>query len=428
MRCTRRNDMLARLLALFASMAGCAGKNDPSSEPSDMPAVARPAKAGDAGKEDVRAVALANNAFALDLHRAMSPKGNQFLSPISVSTALGMTYAGARGDTAKGMSKVLHYPFEGERLHLGYAGLLGGLSDIGATGKVKLSVANALWGPLDYAQEFRAVNRDYYAADVRKIALVGAEPVINKWAEDHTAGRIKDLLPPRSLDKRSLLVLTNAIYFKGEWKSQFKKSKTRDEEYRVPGRPTVRVPMMHQTARLRYLHVGKGSPAASKLLNLPYAGGLSMLVVLPDADDGLEAVERGLTAEDLEGWQGKMRETEVRVGLPRFRLLGATVNLNAPLQKLGMVDAFEEAKANFSGLGKLDENVFLDKVLHKAFVEVNEQGSEAAAATAVKLDKTTDAVPDTDVSFTADHPFLFLIRDDRTGCILFLGRLLSPKG
>ena len=118
----------------------------------------------------------------------------------------------------------MRYPFEGERLHLGYAGLLGGLSDIGKAGKVKLSVANALWGPFDYAEAFRAVNRDYYAADVRKIDLVGAEPVINKWAEDHTAGRIKDLLAPNTLDKKSFLVLTNAIYFKGDWKSRFDKA------------------------------------------------------------------------------------------------------------------------------------------------------------------------------------------------------------
>ena len=156
-----------------------------------------------------------------------------------------------------------------------------------------------------------------------------------------------------------------------------------------------------------------------------------MLVVLPDADDGLDAVERALATDGLEGKWSKMSNRKVRVSLPRFKLAGVAVELKGPLQKLGMVEAFDDQKANFSGMGIISDMVWIDKVMHKAFVEVNERGSEAAAATAVVVaakDKDSGEDRDQPVSFTADHPFLYLIRDDRTGCILFLGRLVTPKG
>ena len=427
--------MAAKLCANYATpvtlaaallFLGCAGKEDDSAAPKRMPAMERPAKADRAEPADVRAVARGGNAFAFDLHRETAEAGNGFFSPISVSTALSMTYAGARGETAKEISKVLHYPFEGERLHLGYAGLIGRLSDAGKQAGVQLSVANALWGPFDYDKTFLAVNRDCYAATVRKIALVGAEPVINGWAEDCTAGRIKGLLPPGSLTRETILVLTNATYFKGEWERRFEKSATREELFRGRGGKTVRVPMMDQTSDFGYAHVGEGESAA-RVLRLPYKGGkLSMVVVLPDADDGLDAVERTLTAEKFEGWLGAMRKTKVRVGLPRFEIVGRTVDLKKPLTKLGMVEAFVAGKADFKGIGVVP-NAHIDKVLHQAFVEVNERGSEAAAATAVVLDKDGWPSKDRPVRFVADHPFIFLIRDEITGGILFLGRLMDPK-
>jgi len=417
---------LGGFLTLAALTAGCTSK--PSGQDS-VAAVDRPAKADQA---DVGAVARGNNAFAFDLHRQMEGDGNRFFSPFSVSTALGMTYAGAKGGTAKDMARALHYPFEGERLHLGYASLLGKLSGDGKPAGVQLSVANALWGPNDYKKDFLDINRDYYAAHVRKINLPGAEPIINRWAEEHTAGRIKDLLPPNSLDN-GILVLTNAVYFKGEWKYRFKASETRDEMFRVPGGQAVKVPMMSQTAELRYttLH-GRGNAAAAKILELPYKGGdLSMVVVLPDADDGIQAVERAMTADESEGSLNriKMNKTKVRVRLPRFKIKGETVSLNDPLKRLGMAVAFNQGEADFSGMCGSPGMVYIESLFHQAFVEVNEEGSEAAAATAVIMaDKDSkEGEKERLVEFTADHPFLFLIRDNRTGCLLFLGRLHAPK-
>jgi serpin B len=420
------------LLLLAALPAGCARTPGRPAGPERLPEVTRPERADQAKPDDVRAVAHGNNAFAFDLHPRVPPSdgGNQFFSPFSLSTALGMTYAGARGDTAAEMARVLHFPFRGERAHLGYAGLLDKLFGAGKPAGVQLSTANALWGPREYKKDFLSINRDCYAAHLRKIELVGAEPVINAWAEKQTAGRIKNLLAPDTLDGNSVLVLTNAVYFKGEWKYRFQESETRDQEFRTPGSPKRQLPTMHQVAALRYTHTGEGEPAA-KVLELPYKGGdLSMVVVLPDADDGLREVEGALTAEKLDGWLARMRETDVRVRLPRFKIEGKTVKLNDQLRALGMRRAFQLGAADFSGMCGGPGEVFIDKAFHQAFVEVNEKGSEAAAATAVIMadkDKGGPSKPREPVQFTADHPFLFLIRDHRTGCILFMGRLNAPK-
>lgn len=419
--------LLGGLFALAVVLpVGCSSGKDKPPEPDPQPKVERPARADQADEADVRAVARGSNAFAFDLHRKLAGDGNLFFSPFSVSTALSMTSAGAKGETAKEMAKVLRYPFEGERLHLGYAGLIGKLSGDGVPSGVRLSTANALWGPYEYNQPFLDVNRDCYAAHVRKIALAGAEPIINQWAEEQTAGRIKDLLPPGSLDGDSILVLTNAVYFKGEWKYRFKESATHNQAFRVPGSQAVEVPMMDQTAQLRYTRTGERGPDAAQVLELPYKGGdLSMVIVLPDAE-GIKAVEQALTAEKLDGWLSRLRQTSVRVRLPRFKIEGKSVNLSGPLKKLGMDRAFD-SRADFSGVHGSPGEIYIDKVLHQAFVEVNEEGSEAAAATAVILTKKSDDHEEKTINFTADHPFLFLIRDNRSGCILFMGRLSVPK-
>jgi serpin B len=414
---------MKRLLALAllaAALAGCSRNN---SDKPDLPKAERPALADKAPDADVRAVAAANNAFALDLARQMGDD-NLFFSPLSVSTALSMTYVGAKGDTAAEMSKALHYPFEGERLHVGYAGLLGKLTGDGAPAGVKLSVANALWSKDECKKDFLDVNRDCYAATVRKIDLVGAEPVINKWAEENTAGRIKGLIPPNTLTARHRLVLTNAVYFKGEWKDPFKKSATADEPFRLKDGEKVQVKMMHQTGAFRLGQLDSDGPRAAQVLTLPYVGGeLSLAVVLPKAVDGLAKTEQALTAESLDAAVRGSRSREVRVSLPRFKIEGRTAKLNEPLQALGIKRAFTD-QADFSGVFA-DLDVLIDQVLHKAFVEVNEEGSEAAAATAALM-KDKGERSDGPIDFIADHPFLFLIRDDRTGCILFLGRYGKP--
>jgi len=416
-------------LSLTAALlsAGCAVR---SVKPDDPPPAPRPAKANEARAEDVKAVARGNNAFALDLYRALPPGdgGNLFFSPLSVSTALGMTYAGAKGDTAKDMAKTLRYPFEGDRLHLGYAGLIGKLTGDARPAGVRLSVANALWGPHPYNQAFLDANRDYYAADLRKIELRGAEPAINKWAEERTAGRIKDLLAPGSLTADSVLVLTNAVYFKGTWQYRFKENDTAEEPFRVPGGKDVRVKMMHQTATLRYFNFDWSESEKGQVLVLPYKGGeLSMVLVLPKAADGLAAFERALTPDKLDLILGARSEHNVHVSLPRFTVKGKSVSLNDPLEKMGMGRAFG-SRADFSGIYGSPGDIWIGNVVHQAFVEVNEEGSEAAAATAVEVEKGSDPSPQPGrtIEFRADHPFLFLIRDERTGAILFMGRMSNP--
>jgi serpin B len=423
---------MKRLLPLALLAAALAGCNRTSRDKRDggddgdkpLPKVERPALADKAPDADVRAVASANNAFALDLLSQLDGD-NVFFSPVSVSTALSMTYAGARGDTAKEMSKALHYPFEGERLHHGYAGLLGKLTGDGKPAGVQLSVANALWGRDEYQKDFLTINRDCYAATVRKIDLVGAEPVINKWAEDNTAGLIKNYLPPDTLTERHRLVLTNAVYFKGQWKDPFKKAATADEPFRLKDGKKVQVKMMHRTGDYPVGRLDPNGPGAALVLTLPYKGNeLSMVVILPNAVDGLAKTEKALTAGKLDTLRNA-HGREVRVSLPRFKIDGWAARLNDSLKALGMQKAFDPDQADFSGMIG-DVKTHLDEVRHKAFVEVNEEGSEAAAVTDAK-DKDKGPPPPPPIDFVADHPFLFLIRDERTGCILFLGRYGKPS-
>jgi serpin B len=404
-------------LALVAAVLalGCFRKAEESGD--------GPAKASSAVKADVKAVAAAGNDFAFDLYRQLPADGDLFFSPLSVSTTLSMTYAGARGDTAAEMSKALHYPFEGERLHHGYAGLIGKMSGAGKPAGVELSIANALWGKEEMDKGFLAVNRDYYAATLRKIDLKGAEPVINKWAEEHTAGRIKELLEPGTLTELTALVLTNAVYFKGQWKHRFDRDSTREEPFTLADGKTVKVKMMRQKEILALGEVNPNKAGAARVLAMPYKGDdLSMVIVLPTKPDGLAETEKALTAKALEEALSRAAKQEVRVRLPRFTIKGKTVSLKEQLQALGMRKPFDREQADFSGAFP-GGGVWIADVLHQAFVEVNEEGSEAAAATAVKKEKKGK---DLEEDFVADHPFLFLIRDNRTGCILFLGRLAQP--
>jgi serpin B len=318
------------------------------------------------------------------------------------------------------MSKTLRYPFEGERLHLSYAGLLGKLSGAGKPAGVELRVANALWGKEEFEEDFLAVNRDYYAAHLRKIELKGAEPVINKWAQERTAGRIKDLLPPNTLRDETVLVLTNAVYFKGQWKNRFDSKNTKDEPFHLADGKKVQVKMMRQTANLPLGQLNRDKPGAAQVLSLPYKGeDLSMVIVLPEKVDGLAELERTLTEKVLDEALRDSTKQKVDVGLPCFTIKGKTIALNDHLKALGMTKPFSR-EADFSGMLP-GGDVHISQVLHQAFVEVNEEGTEAAAATAVVMELAS-APP----AFVANHPFLFLIRDNRTGCILFMGRLSNP--
>jgi len=371
-------------------------------------------------------VAKGNTEFALDLYAKLRlEEGNLFLSPYSISSALAMTYAGARARTAEQMARTLHFTLPNDRLHPTFGGLTRGLNDGGKKGDYELAVANALWGQKGekWLPEFLALNREHYGAGLNEVDFIGAtehaRQTINRWGEKETRERIKDLLKPGVLRPNTRLVLTNAIYFKGLWLGQFNEEATRDAPFHLTADKTTTVPMMNQTGPFKYMQDN-----GFKALELPYKGKrLSMVVFLPDKVDGLAGFEKTLTAESLSKWLSRLRRTpKVIVGLPKFKVT-AEFRLGKVLKSLGMTDAFSGA-ADFSGMNGL-KNLFISAVVHKAFVDVNEEGTEAAAATAVVIGRTSVMVRPPPV-FRADHPFLFLIRDNVSGCILFLGRVLYP--
>ena len=402
------------------------------------PGSRRLAGAGTAGRSglkeaEVEALVSANTAFALDLYqRLRRGEGSIFFSPYSISVALAMTYAGARGATAEEMARVLHFDLFGEtggsapRLHSAFGELIRRVNALGEAGNYQLSVANALWGQkgAGFLPGFLDLTRTHYGAGLREVdfasATEAARKTINAWVEEETQDRIEDLIPPGVLDALTQLVLTNAIYFKGTWASQFSREATREEPFTLPDGDRVTVSMMRRTGEYRY-----AESEALQVLELPYAGDdLSMVVLLPRKVGGLSDLERRLTPENLHGWLAGLRSRRVQVSLPRFTLASG-FRLAEALRALGMADAFTPGRADFSGMnGRRD--LYISAVLHKAFVEVNEEGTEAAAATAVVMVKS--AAPSPPVVFRADHPFLFLIRERPSGSILFLGRLLNPRG
>lgn len=365
----------------------------------------------------------ANTAFALDLYQQLRGRpGNLFFSPFSLSTALAMTAAGARGQTADEMARVLHFP-NSPGPHTDFRALLSDLKERGKKGSYELSTANALWGQqgFGFLPEFLQLTRDHYGAGLREVdfrqAPEAARGQINAWAAQETRDKIKDLLSPASVTGDTRLVLANAIYFKGRWQEQFNKEFTRDAPFLVSASEKVSVPLMSHQRHFKHL-----DGETFQALDLPYVGGdLTMLILLPRAVDGLPALEKVLNAELLDRVARQMRSGEVHVSLPRFKV-ESSFQLPETLTSLGMPSAFDKDRADFSGMdGRRD--LFVSDVVHKAFVDVNEEGTEAAAATGIVI--AFNSLPP---EFRADHPFLFLIRDTKTASILFLGRLVRPQG
>ena len=377
----------------------------------------------DAGKGDpVPDLVQGNNRFAFDLYgRLREQSGNLFLSPYSISTALAMTYAGARGETAEQMAETLHFPLPPERLQGPFGDLSQQINGPGENRPYTLSVANALWGQEDdhFLPEFIRLLEAHYGAGLRQVDFRSTEQArrtINAWVEEQTEGKIKEILKPPYPSPDTSLVLTNAIYFKGDWSNPFPKNATRVEDFTAGEGQKVRVPLMHQTGRFKY-HDG----GTFEALELPYAGdALSMVVLLPKKTDDLANLEGSLTAAKLDG----LRPRHVAVAMPRFKM-EAGFELQDELSGMGMPVAFG-GKADFSGING-QRDLFISAVIHKAYVDVNEEGTEAAAATAVVMPRLAIR-PEPVVSFRADHPFVFVIRDNRSGSILFLGRVMNPKG
>jgi len=365
--------------------------------------------------------AVSGNAFACDLYLELSgTPGNLFFSPSSISTALAMTYAGAQGVTAAEMAATLCLPDDQASVHVAYAGLLEALVPGEEAGHV-LQVANRIWGQEGFPlkAEFLATCRTHYGGGYAPVDFVGATEkariTINDWVVDRTESKIQDLLQPGTLDQQTCLVLTNAVYFHGLWQRAFDPGATEDAPFHTADGREVKTPFMRQAAQFEL-----GTAEGLRILKLPYEGGeLACYVLLPDARDGLADLESRLDAETLDGWLTSVTPRRVDCSLPRFKLT-SQFELGKTLAGMGMPTAFT-SDADFTGINE-HEAMFISEVVHKAYVDVFEEGTEAAAATAVVI-KRLSAVQDPPEEFRADHPFLFLIRHEGTGAVLFMGWL-----
>ena len=371
---------------------------------------------------DLRAQVAGNSEFALAMVQklmATSSSENIFFSPYSISTALSMTYAGARENTARQMADTLRFRLPPADQHAAFAALARSMKPDGQN--YRLEISNALWGQQGYAfqPEFLELVKKHYEGGFNTVDFAGqteeSRAIINRRVEQKTADKIKDLLARGSLTSLTRLVLTNAIYFKGDWANQFKPAMTRPMPFHVSESEMIDVPMMRQNGNFLFAET-----EAVKLLELPYIGNeLSMVLMLPKGKQ--EEFAQSLDLARLHEWQAMLTQREVDIYLPKFKF-ETQYELKELLSGMGMVDAFELPPADFSGISG-HKDLYITKVIHKAIIEVNEEGSEAAAATGVVVGtKAVMHKPE----FKADHPFLFMIRHNETGSILFLGRVANP--
>ena len=436
-------------LAAFALLAACSGPSNPAitSEPAastpngaeELRSAVERETSPEVSDSELSELVRGNSAFAFGLYQNLRDEdGNLFFSPHSISLALAMTYAGARGETESQMAETLHFLLPQDSLHpafnaldLELASRSEGMQSIGGEG-FRLNLVNAVWGQLGctFQTEFLDLLAESYGAGVRPIDFMGSpegsRTTINDWVSDQTEERIKDLVPPGGIDELTRMVLTNAIYFKAAWRSPFEREDTSDGRFHLIDGGTVDVPMMRQTEDFGYA-AGDGYQA----LELFYYGNepLSMVILLPDRgrfsqfEESLDAAVVSEVTKDLI-WR------PVSLSMPKFEF-ESSFSLPNVLKAMGMPDAFNELKADFSGMGISGcpgggGHPYISDILHKAFVLVEEEGTEAAAATAVVV--TATSLPPPPVSVSVDRPFIFLIRDRETGAVLFVGRVLDPSG
>ncbi|MDZ4158273.1 MAG: serpin family protein [Anaerolineaceae bacterium] len=397
---------------------------------SDKPREGAPSVAGG----DLKTLVAGNSVFAVNLYQTLRPNpGNLFFSPYSISLALAMTYAGARGQTEAQMAEALQFKLAQAQLHPAFNALdqelarraeLSGVEDKPQTG-FRLNIANTLWGQEGYVflPEFLDLLSENYGAGLRLLDFVenpdASRLTINDWVAQQTEQKIKDLLQPGSLNRDTRLVLTNAIYFNAPWRSSFEKAATRPDSFFVLDGSTVTVPMMNQTKSFGY--------AAAKdyqAVELPYLGDeVSMLILLPDAGH-FQSFEQSLSADRLEIITRSLRTAELSLTMPRFTFESG-FSLPETLKTMGMTDAFSPHSADFSAMDG-SGSLYISDVIHKAFIDVHEEGTEAAAATAVIMELRS-ALPSKPLVVRIDRPFIVLIRDRGTGAILFLGRVTNPQ-
>jgi len=373
----------------------------------------------------IKNIARDNTLFALDLYNQLKmTDGNLFFSPFSIFTALAMTWAGARENTAVQMAETLHFTEKPAQFHRAIGDLISQLNAVQKETDVELSIANAIWAQKGYQflDEFFRIVQQSYQADLKQVdfssAAESARQAINAWVEQQTNEKIKDLLPPKVLNALTRLVLVNAIYFKGFWDNQFKSRDTREMEFWLLTEIAVKVPMMHQEHQFGYWENDW-----LQIIEMPYKEeSLSLIVLLPKEKTGITDLEQKLNFENMMAWQSRLRKRKVIVFFPKFKI-ESQFSLGQTLALMGMPDAFDPELADFSAMVGQKE-LYISAVIHKAFLEVNEEGSEAAAATGVVVSVTSIA-PSPPI-FKADHPFVFFIRDNKSQSILFLGRVLNP--
>jgi len=431
---------LAAVALLAVILAGCTGPGEPgpSIEVTPTPNVTvttSPSPPNPALPGSATSVVDANNRFALDLYGRIAddPKagdGNIFFSPFSISSALAITYEGARGTTAEEIRSVFHFPENQTVMRSGFAGIISGINS--KANAYMLRTANALWAEQTYPflAGYISAAEQHYGAKTTNLDFINkpeeSRVTINTWVEDLTEDRIKDLLQPGTIDPLTRLVITNAIYFKGTWMKQFDQNKTTDADFRTGTGKTVRVRMMERTDEDAIY--GYAETDILQALSMPYESGdgkdLSMLVLLPKTDD-LSMVEESLNTSTLSLLHDLLKTRRVIVYFPKF-VMETKYSLPGVLSAMGMPTAFTRA-ADFSGMDGT-KNLYIDDVIHQAFVEVNEEGTEAAAATAVVMRLSAMPLEETAPLFRADHPFIFLIQENETGNILFMGKVSDPSG
>ncbi len=374
-------------------------------------------------KFSVETAVQGNSEFALALyHQLRTMKGNLFFSPYSVSAALAMIYAGARGNTEFQMAQVLHYLLNQEQLHPAFAWLQAILSALEKKGRFQLNVANSLWPQEEYPlrEDFLALLKLYYGVLITAVNYGDSETarcIINTWVAEKTEGKIDELISFGMLDELNRLTVVNAIYFKSKWSNSFDQNLTCESPFWIAPDNQVQVMTMTQKQVYRY-----GEDVGLKILEIPYTKhNVSLVVFLPDELDGLVKFESTLSLDNLARWIRGLQMIEVEVHIPRFEMNSA-FRLDDALQSMGMTEAFNH-QADFSGMTDC-EKFFIGSVLHNAFIVVNEEGTEAAAATAIIM--RSFGYPEALPVFRADHPFVFLIRENSTGSILFLGRVVNP--
>ena len=368
------------------------------------------------------------NEFTLDLYKNLAGKddGNLFMSPSSVMVVMAMVHAGARRNTESQMKKVLKLErLEGTGIHASFEGFIRSLKT--ENKNFTLTMANKLYPHVDKTilDEYLRMVEKHFLTETTPLDYTsnpeGSRIEINKWAEDETKGKIKDLIAPGVITDLTALVVVNAIYFKGDWADKFDAKVTSKQPFHVTASKTLQVDMMFK--KFKKTKYGRVDKLDCSVLNLPYKGEeLSMLIFLPNKKDGLSSLEKHLSVKDLMNIGSSLFPTNVDVSLPKFKL-ESTFKLNDCLSELGMSDVFNPSKADLSGMSKLE--LYVSHVVHKAYVDVNEEGTEAAAATAAVIMKRSMPITH---KFTADHPFLFMIQDNRNGVPLFVGRVMAPPG